>query len=39
VPLAHLILPWMTLYSLLTNRIHWRGVTYDLLSQTETVVL
>jgi cellulose synthase/poly-beta-1,6-N-acetylglucosamine synthase-like glycosyltransferase len=39
IPLAHLILPWMTLYSLLTNRIKWRGVLYELKSPTETVVV
>ena len=39
VPLAHLVLPWMTLYSLLTNRIQWRGITYELRSPTETLVV
>lgn len=39
IPLAHLVLPWMTLYSLLTNRIKWRGVLYELKSPTETVVV
>lgn len=39
IPLAHLALPWMTLYSTLTNRIQWRGVTYELKSPTETVVV
>ncbi len=39
IPLAHLILPSMTLYSLLTNRIKWRGVLYELKSPTETVVV
>lgn len=39
IPLAHLVLPWMTLYSTLTNRIQWRGVTYELKSPTETVVV
>lgn len=39
IPLAHLILPWMTLYSVLTNRIKWRGVLYELKSPTETVVV
>lgn len=39
IPLAHLTLPWMTLYSLCTNRIQWRGVTYELRSPTETIVL
>lgn len=39
IPLAHLALPWMTLYSTCTNRIQWRGVTYELRSPTETVVV
>jgi ceramide glucosyltransferase len=39
IPLAHLVLPWMTLYSLLTNRIQWRGVTYELVSPTETSII
>ena len=39
LPLAHLVLPWMTLYSLLTNRITWRGITYELRSPTETVII
>jgi ceramide glucosyltransferase len=39
IPLAHLVLPWLTLYSLLTNRIQWRGITYELRSPTETVVI
>lgn len=39
IPLAHLALPWMTLYSLVTNRIQWRGVTYELRSPTETVIV
>jgi ceramide glucosyltransferase len=39
VPLAHLTLPWMTLYSLCTNRIQWRGVTYELRSKSEIVVI
>lgn len=39
IPLAHLALPWMTLYSTVTNRIQWRGVTYELKSPTETVVV
>lgn len=39
IPLAHLILPSLTLYSLLTNRIKWRGVHYELKSPTETVVV
>jgi hypothetical protein len=39
LPLAHIILPWLTLYSVLTNRIQWRGVSYELKSPTETIVL
>ncbi len=39
LPVAHLVLPWMTLYSLLTNRIRWRGVTYELRSPSEIVVV
>lgn len=39
LPLAHLILPWMTLYSVVTNRIKWRGVTYELRSPTETLII
>ncbi|MBX9686086.1 MAG: glycosyltransferase family 2 protein [Candidatus Obscuribacterales bacterium] len=39
LPLAHLALPWMTLYSLCTNRIQWRGVTYELRSPSEIVVI
>jgi ceramide glucosyltransferase len=39
IPLAHLALPWMTLYSLCTNRIQWRGVTYELRSPSEIVVI
>jgi len=39
VPLAHLVLPFMTLYSLCTNRIQWRGVTYELRSPSEIVVI
>jgi ceramide glucosyltransferase len=39
IPLAHLVLPWVTLYSVLTNRIRWRGVTYELRSPTETLVI
>jgi hypothetical protein len=30
IPLGHLILPWLTLYSVTTNRIAWRGVSYEL---------
>lgn len=39
IPLAHLVLPFLTLASLLTNRIQWRGVTYELKSPTETLVI
>jgi ceramide glucosyltransferase len=39
LPVAHLILPWLSLYSILTNRIRWRGVNYLLKSPSEIVVL
>jgi ceramide glucosyltransferase len=39
IPLAHLVLPWLTLFSVLTNRIQWRGVKYELRSTTETLVI
>jgi ceramide glucosyltransferase len=39
IPLAHLVLPWITLFSLLTNRIQWRGITYELRSPTETLII
>lgn len=39
LPLAHLVLPFMTLFSIFTNRIRWRGIKYQLLSPTETVVI
>ncbi len=39
LPLAHLILPWMTLYSIITNRIRWRGINYELRSPTDTVTI
>lgn len=39
IPLAHLVLPWITLYSLVTNRIQWRGVTYELRSPSETLII
>ncbi|MBX9692930.1 MAG: glycosyltransferase family 2 protein [Cyanobacteria bacterium] len=39
LPVAHVALPFLTLYSLLTNRIWWRGVRYELKSPTETLVL
>jgi hypothetical protein len=39
LPLAHLVLPWLTLYSVITNRIKWRGITYELRSPTETVII
>lgn len=38
LPLAHVLLPWLTLYSLVTNRIKWRGVSYELRSRDEIVV-
>lgn len=39
IPLAHFVLPWLTLYSVITNRIQWRGITYELRSPTETLVI
>lgn len=39
IPLAHLVLPWLTLFSVVTNRIRWRGVTYELRSPSETLVI
>lgn len=39
LPLAHLVLPWMTLFSALTNRIQWRGITYELKSPVETLII
>jgi cellulose synthase/poly-beta-1,6-N-acetylglucosamine synthase-like glycosyltransferase len=39
IPLAHLVLPWLTLFSVATNRIRWRGVTYELRSPSETLVI
>jgi ceramide glucosyltransferase len=39
LPLAHLLLPWLSLYSILTNRIRWRGIDYWLKSPNEIVVL
>jgi cellulose synthase/poly-beta-1,6-N-acetylglucosamine synthase-like glycosyltransferase len=39
LPVAHIVLPWMTLYSLLTNRISWRGITYELRSPSETIIV
>jgi ceramide glucosyltransferase len=39
LPLAHVVLPLLTLYSLLTNRIRWRGINYELRSPHETVVV
>jgi cellulose synthase/poly-beta-1,6-N-acetylglucosamine synthase-like glycosyltransferase len=39
LPLAHCLLPWMTLNSLFTNRIQWRGVIYELKSPEETIVV
>lgn len=38
VPLAHIVLPLMTLNSVLTNKVQWRGVTYNLKSATELVI-
>ena len=39
LPIAHIVLPLITLYSLLTNRIRWRGINYELRSPEETVVI
>lgn len=39
LPLAHFLLPWMTLNSLFTNRIRWRGVTYELKGPNETIIV
>ena len=39
LPLAHVVLPLLTLYSLFTNRIRCRGIHYELRSPTETVVV
>jgi hypothetical protein len=39
IPLAHLVLPWVTLYSVFTNQINWRGIKYRLMSPTETIVI
>jgi ceramide glucosyltransferase len=39
LPLAHIVLPWMTLYSVLTNRIRWRGINYELRSPSEVVII
>ncbi len=39
LPIAHIVLPLITLYSLLTNRIRWRGIDYELRSPEETVVI
>lgn len=39
IPLAHFVLPFVTLASMLTNRIQWRGVTYELRSPSETLVI
>jgi ceramide glucosyltransferase len=39
LPLAHLVLPWLTLYSIVTNRIRWRGVDYLLKSENEVIIL
>ena len=37
-PLASLLALFNTVYSLFTNRITWRGVTYEMRSPTETIV-
>ncbi len=37
-PLASLLALFNTVYSLFTNRITWRGVTYEMKSPTETIV-
>jgi len=37
-PLASLLALFNTIYSLFTNRITWRGVTYEMKSPTETIV-
>ena len=37
-PLASLLALYNTIYSLFTNRITWRGVTYEMRSPTETIV-
>lgn len=39
LPLAHVVLPWMTLFSVLTNRIQWRGIIYDLRAPDNVVVV
>ncbi len=39
LPLAHIVLPCMTLYSVLTNRIRWRGIEYELRSPSEVVII
>lgn len=39
LPLAHIFLPWMTLYSVLSNRIQWRGVSYELRGPSDIVVV
>jgi ceramide glucosyltransferase len=39
LPLAHFLLPWLTLNSIFTKRIRWRGITYELRSPEETVVV
>lgn len=39
IPLAHLVLPWLTLFSITTNRIRWRGIIYELRSPSETLVI
>ncbi|MGE0262024.1 MAG: glycosyltransferase [Candidatus Obscuribacterales bacterium] len=39
IPLAHVVLPFLTLFSVLTNKIQWRGVTYELRSPREILVV
>lgn len=39
IPLAHLVLPWLTLFSVFTNKIKWRGIRYKLVSPTQTLVI
>ena len=38
-PLASFLALFNTIYSIFTNRITWRGVTYEMRSPTETIVL
>lgn len=39
IPMAHVVLPFLTLFSVLTNKIQWRGVTYELRSPREILVV